>query len=154
MITLTLATALTAVSQSAGTDVKVRLDSASAFGTHTNVWFLCNVTVLNGTRSTLTSTNLFVLSPGLALRIAGLDGKELKRTYAAPLHIWKFAFPPHDQRTFKLMYGVPGIAGGYQNPGISLPDDAKTVTVQIQGTLSGSSYTNQIASNPVELDIP
>src|SRR5947209_17391315 len=107
LITLTLATALTAASQSPGTAVKVRLDSASVSGTHTNLWFLCNVTVLNGTGATLTATNLFVLPPGLALRIAGLDGKELTRTYAAPLHAWNFAFPPHDQRTFKLMYGVP-----------------------------------------------
>jgi hypothetical protein len=154
LIVLTLLVRLAGFSQTASTSVTVRLDSASTIGTHTNVSFLCHVRVRNETESALTATNLFARPPGLALRITTPDGKELKRTYAAPLHIWKFTFAPNEQQTFKLMYGVPGIGGSYQHPGIPLPGDGRTVLVQIEGTLSGSSYTNRIVSNAVEVKIP
>ena len=118
------------------------------------MWFLCRVAINNQTDVPLTVTNLFSRFPGLALKIADWNGRELKKTYAAPLHASTWTFPPGGQKEFKLMYGVPATSGSYQYPGISLPDTAKTVRLVIEGTLSGSSYSGGITSNVVKAKIP
>lgn len=133
--------------------VVVHLGEVSAQGTHSNLWFLCNVALTNETEKTLTVTNLFVAPPGLALKISDTNGTELERTYAAPIHLWKWDFEPHTNRIFRLMYGVPSPSGGYGTPGIPLPASAKTVRVQIEGTMSGSSY-GSVTSNVVEVKLP
>ena len=138
----------------ATTNVTVHLDPVSVVGTHSNVWFLCRVTINNQTDASLTATNLFARSPGLALNVSDLNGNELKKTYAAPLHTWKFTFAPGSQTDYKLMYGVPSVSGSYGNPGISLPAAAKTVRLQIEGALSGSDYSRGLTSNVVEVNIP
>ncbi len=134
--------------------VDVHLGTISVIGTETNVWFLCNVTIENRTKVPLTTTNLFLRFPGLALKITDSNDKELKSTYAVPLHASTWTFPPQSPRTFKLSYGVPGISGSYHYPGISLPGNARTVRLHIEGTLSGSSYSGGITSNIVEVKIP
>ena len=136
------------------TNVAVALGAVSVLGTHTNLWFDCDVTVNNQTGVPLTVTNLFRRSPGLALKITDLDGKELKRTYAWPLKEWEWTHAPGTQKTFKrLGYGAkPGRDGNVV--GISLPDTAKTVRLLIEGTMSGSSYNGSITSNIVVVNLP
>jgi hypothetical protein len=134
------------------TNVTISLGSVSVHGTHTDMWFECEVTIYNNTSVPLTVTNLFCLSPGLALKVTDLDGKELKRTYAWPWIASKWTIPPSFQ-TQTLWYGAKQKHGGGIT-GVSLPDTAKTVRLQIEGTLSGSSYTNHITSNVVEVKIP
>jgi len=145
--------AANALADPSNTNVTVRLVDAHHVGPHSNVWFLCSVTIANHTGVPLTVTNLFARFPGLALKISGLDGKELKRTYAVALHNWTWTLPAGSQRVYKLMYGVPAASGSYQNPGISLPATARTVRLQIEGTLSGSTYNGSITSNVAEVTI-
>src|SRR5437016_2041401 len=82
--------AASAFGDSASTYVTVHLGPVSVLGTHTNMWFDCDVTINNQTRVPLTVTNLFVRPPGLALKVSDLDGKELKRTYAWPIKSWEW----------------------------------------------------------------
>lgn len=151
---LALLFAVTAFGDSASTSVTVRLGPVSVLGTRTNMWFDCDVTINNQTLVPLTVTNLFVRSPGLALKVSDLDGNELKRVYAWPIKSWKWTYAPGSQKEFKrLGYGAkPGMGGNVL--GISLPETVKTVRLQIEGTLSGSSYTGGITSNVVEVKIP
>jgi hypothetical protein len=153
---LTILGLLIAVSTfgSPGADVTVHLGTVTVVGTHTNMFFECKVTINNQTGVSLTVTNLFCMSPGLALKIADLEGKELKRTYAWPWKAWKWTVPPgNQQENEKLWYGAkPKHGGGIT--GISLPDPARIVRLQIEGTLSGSSYAGSITSNVVEVKIP
>jgi len=128
--------------------VVVQLGEVSARGTRSNLWFLCNVALTNETEKTLTVTNLFVEPPGLALKISDTKGMELERIYATPIHLWKWDFEPHTNRVFRLMYGVR-----YGTPGIPLSASVKTVRVQIEGTMSGSSY-GSVTSNVVEVKLP
>src|SRR5690348_9879354 len=97
-ISIGLLVAVKALGGSGNTNVTILLESVSTIGPHTNVWFLCNVSIENRSATPLTVTNLFVLQPGLALRITDLDGKELKRTYAVPLHLWTWTFAPGTQK--------------------------------------------------------
>jgi hypothetical protein len=138
----------------AGTNVMVRLGQISVIGTHTNLWFDCDVTINNQTDVPLTVTNLFAKSPGLALKITDLNGKELKRTYAWPLKAGEWTHAPGSEKDFKrLGYGAkPGKNGKVL--GISLPETMKTVRLQIEGTLSGSSYSGAVTSNIVEVKVP
>ena len=151
---LALLVAVRALGDSASTNVTVRLGSVSVLGTHTNMWFDCDVTINNQTRVPLTVTNVFRRPPGLALKVTDLDGKELKRTYAWPLKSWEWTHAPGSQKEFKrLGYGAkPGKNGNVL--GISLPETVKTVRLQIEGTLSGSSHSGGITSNVVEVKIP
>ena len=146
--------AANALGDPGSTNVAVALGPVSVLGTHTNLWFDCDVTVNNQTGVPLTVTNLFRSSPGLALKITDLDGKELKRVYAWPLKSWEWTHAPGRQKEFKLLgYGAkPGKNGNVL--GISLPETVKTVRLQIEGTLSGSSYSGGITSNVVEVKIP
>ena len=151
---LALLVAVSACADSSSTNVTVLLGPVSVLGTHTNLWFDCDVTINNQSRVPLTVTNLFVRSPGLALKITDLDGKELKRTYAWPIKSWQWTHAPGSQKTFKrLGYGAkPGRDGNVF--GISLPSTLKTVSLQIEGAMSGSSYNGSITSNVVEVNIP
>jgi hypothetical protein len=155
LITLVgLLVSATAFSGPESTNVTVQLGSVSVLGTRTNMWFDCDVTIKNQTRLPLTVTNLFVRPPGLSLRITDLNGKELKRTYAWPLKSWEWTHSPSSQKEFKrLGYGAkPGRNGNVL--GISLPEFVKSVRLQIEGNMSGSSYNGSITSNVVEVDIP
>jgi hypothetical protein len=154
LIVLGLLAAARAFSGSESTQVTVHLGPVSVLGARTNMWFDCDVTVHNQTGTPLTVTNLFVMPPGLALKVADLNGKELKRVYAWPLKAWKWTHAPGSQREFKrLGYGAkPGRNGNVH--GISLPETVQVVRLQIEGTLSGSSYGRGITSNVVEVKIP
>lgn len=145
---LALLTGATAWGEEGHGKVVVVLREVSAQGTHSNLWFLCNVALTNETEKTLTVTNLFVAPPGLALKISDANGTELERTYAAPIHLWKWDFEPHTNRAFRLMYGVR-----YRTPAVPPSTSAKTVRVQIEGTMSGSGY-GSVTSNIVEVKIP
>jgi hypothetical protein len=142
--------AVSAFADSGG--VIAHLSDVSLNGTHTNLMFTCNVTLDNQTGATLTATNLFCLSPGLALRVSDLDGHELSQAYAWPWEIWQFHIHPGSYTFSNLLY-----IGKYKNVdtvGVSLPTGTKSVRLQIVGTLSGSSYTNRLTSNVVEVQIP
>ena len=155
LITLVgLLIALTALSGPEGTNVTVHLGPVSVLGTRTSMWFDCDVTVNNQTSVPLRVTNLFARSPGLGLRITDLNGKELLRTYAWPLKSWEWTHAPGSQKKFKrLGYGArPGKDGNVV--GISLPDTVKIIGLQIEGTMSGSSYNASITSNVIDVDIP
>src|SRR5260370_477896 len=91
---------------SANPKVTIRF-SADVHGTRTNVWFLCHVLINNQTAAPLTVTNLFSRSPGLALKVTDLEGKELARTYSVGLHAWTWTLPQNNEKSYKLMYGVP-----------------------------------------------
>ena len=154
ILLLGLLLATPAFGDAATNEVTVQLESVSVYGPRTNTWFFCNVRVDNQTDTTLSVTNLFVLAPGLGLKISDSNGKELKKTYAAPFHSWKWNFAPHSGQHYRLMYGVPSPTGGYNVPGIPLPSSAHALRVQIEGTMSGSSYTGSITSNVVEVRLP
>jgi hypothetical protein len=132
--------------------VTVKLNDVSPIGTHTNIWFECSVTIHNGTSAPLKVTNLFLGAPSLALKISDLDGKELQRAYS-PGHIseplqWDIA--PGDNTFTNVLYGLPS---GNRTM-LSLPEGVHAVRVQIQGVLPGSSFTNRLTSNVVEVQIP
>jgi len=154
VVVLALLVAASVFGDSTSSNVTVRLGPVSVLGTHTNMWFDCDVTIHNQTRVPLAVTNLFVKSPGLALKITDLDNKELKRTYAWPLKSWEWTHAPGSQKEFKrLGYGAKPVRDG-KVLGVSLPETVKTVRLQIEGTLSGSSYSDGITSNVVEVKIP
>jgi hypothetical protein len=146
--------AASAFGDSASNNVTVHLGPVAVLGSHTNMWFDCDVSINNQTIMALTVTNLFVMSPGLALKVADAEDKELKRTYAWPLKSWTWTHSPSSQKEFKrLGYGAkPGRNGNVI--GISLPETVKTARLQIEGTLSGSTYSGAITSNVVEVKIP
>jgi hypothetical protein len=151
---IALLTGATALGDQGSGKVMVLLGEVSAQGTRSNMGFLCNVTVNNQTDDTLTVTNLFVVPPGLALKISDTNGVELKRIYAAPIHLWKWDFASHSHHAYRLMYAIPSSSGGYGTPGIPLPASAKAVRVQIEGTMSGSNYSGGVTSNVVEVKLP
>ncbi len=133
-------------------DVTVKLGDVSPVGNHTNIWFQCNLTIHNGTRTTFAATNCFLGPPGLALEISDLDGKELRRIYAdgyINFNLNTAIIPPGDT-TFKEPYGL----GGWHGQPVSLPGSVQTVKVRIEGTLSYTGYTNHLTSNDVEMQIP
>jgi hypothetical protein len=139
---------LAATSALGADDVTVKLDGVSPQGNHTNIWFECRFTILNGTSTPLSATNLFVAPPGLALKISDLDGKELKRVYADPWINYALnspMIPPGDSK-FKEPYGL----GRF----VALPETVQIVRVRLEGTLSASGYTNLLTSNIIEVHIP
>jgi hypothetical protein len=135
-------------------DVTVKLNDVSPKGTHTNIWFECSVTIHNGTSAPLTVNYLFIGPPSLALKISDLDGKELKRVYSVP-HIFEptqWDIAPGDDTFTNVSYGLPNASGS--RPPLSLPEGVHAVRVQVQGILPGSSFTNRLTSNIVEVQVP
>jgi hypothetical protein len=149
-----LLVAVSAFGDAASNNVSVHLGRVAVRGSHTNMWFDCDVSINNQTSVPLTVTNLFVRFPGLALKVADMDGKELKRIYAWPLKSWEWTHSQGSQKEFRMLgYGArPGRDG--KVIGISLPETVKTVRLQIEGTMSGSTYSGGITSNVVEVKIP
>ncbi|MGA2247092.1 MAG: hypothetical protein ABSH48_19050 [Verrucomicrobiota bacterium] len=153
---LTILGLLAAVRAFGGDDgnVTVKLDDVSPRGIHGNMWFECSVTIHNGTSAPLTFTNLFHGPPSLALKISDLDGNELKRVYSVPYIFerattqWDIA--PGDDTFTNVLYGLPN----GNRPPFSLPEGVHTVRVQVQGILPGSSFTNRLTSNIVEVQVP
>ena len=133
-------------------DVTVKLNDVSPIGIHSNMWFRCSVTIHNGTSAPLIVTNLFLWPPSLALKISDLDGKELKRVYSVPYMFepvgWDIA--PGDNTFTNVLYGLPN----GNRPPLSLPEGVHAVRVQVQGILPGSSFTNRLTSNIVEVQVP
>ena len=77
-----------------------------------------------------------------------------KRSYAWQLKSWEWTHAPGGQREFKrLGYGAKPSRDG-NVLGISLPDGVKSVRLQIEGSMAGSSYSGSITSNLVEVKIP
>jgi len=151
---LTILVSLIAVSAFCVDDglVTVKLNGVTPHGTRTNIWFECSVTIHNGTSAPLTVNNLFLGPPSLALNISDLDGKELKRVYSVghivePLQ-WTIA--PGDNTFTNVGYGLP--SGNRRL--LSLPEGVHSVRVQVQGILPGSSFTNRLTSNVVEVQVP
>ena len=143
---------LAAASAIGADDVTVKLNDVSPMGIHRNMWFECSVTIHNGTSAPLTVNNLFLGPPSLALKISDLDGKELKRLYcvghiAEPLQ-WNIA--PGDNTFTNVGYGLP--SGNRRT--LSLPEGVHAIKVQVQGILPGSSFTNRLTSNIVEVQVP
>ena len=132
--------------------VTAHLGVVSANGTHTNLMFTCNVTLDNQTGAMLTATNMFCLSPGLALRVTDMNGHQLAKMYAWPWEIWQFHIRPGNNPFSKLLY--IGRYSGVRAFGVSLPPVTSKVRLQIVGTLSGSSYTNRLTSNLVDVPVP
>ena len=153
-LSLTILALLIAVGAFGGDDgnVTVKLNDVSPRGIHSNMWFQCSVTIHNGTSAPLTVTNLFLGPPSLALKISDLDGKELKRVYSVPYMFepvgWDIA--PGDNTFTNVLYGLPN----GNRPPLSLPEGVHAVRVQVQGILPGSSFTNRLTSNIVEVQVP
>jgi len=153
---LTILGLLAAVRAFGGDDgnVTVKLDGVLPRGMRSNMWFECSVTIHNGTSAPLTFTNLFHGPPSLALKISDLDGKELERVYSNPYIFerattqWDIA--PGDHTFTNILYGLPN----GNRPPFSLPEGGHTVRVQVQGFLPGSSFTNRLTSNIVEVQVP
>jgi hypothetical protein len=139
---------LVAVRALGDNEVMVKLDHVSAMGTRSNMWFMCALTIHNGTSTHLTATNLFIGPPGLALKISDLDGKELKRVYADPFINDALNSPiiPPGNLTFKEPYGL--------SVPFPLPESVQSVRVRIEGELSYAGYTVGLTSNIVEVHIP
>jgi hypothetical protein len=142
---------LAAASALGAGDVTVKLNRVSPHGTRTNIWFECSVTIHNGTGAPLIVGNLFLGPPSLALKISDLDGKELKRVYSVahilePTH-WDIA--PGDDTFPNVWYGLPN----GNRPPLSLPKGLHAVRVQVEGILPGSSFTNRLTSNVVEVQV-
>jgi hypothetical protein len=145
---------LAAVEARGGDDgeVTVKLNDVSPRGVHSSMWFQCSVTIHNGTSTPLTVTNLFFGPPSLALKISDLDGKELKRVYSVP-YIFEpvgWGIAPGDNTFTNVLYGLPN---GNRTT-LSLPEGLHAVRVQVQGILPGSSFTNRLTSNVVEVPVP
>jgi hypothetical protein len=133
-------------------DVTVRLNDASPIGTHSNMYFQCSLTIHNGTRSSLTVNNLFIGPPSLALKISDVDGKELRRVYSVP-HIiepLQWDITPGDNSFTNVCYGLPS----GNRPPVSFPEGVHAIRVQVEGILPGSSLTNRLISNVLEVQIP
>lgn len=139
-----------------GNTVTVRLSpNVDVVGTQTNVIFRCAMTINNQTGGVLIATNLFSMSPGLALEVTEPDGKWLKTLYA-PWLTPDWILRPGRNRVRWLYYGMDdGLNEGSGNPhGVSRPDITKTLRLQIEGTLSGTGYTNHLISNMVQVHVP
>jgi hypothetical protein len=102
----------------------------------------------------LTATNLFSDPPGLALVVRGWYGEELARTYASSsLTSSNFIFSPASSRIYKLLYGAKPTVGG-RISGLSLrARRGSEVSLRIEGTFSGSGYTNNIVSNVIFAEV-
>jgi hypothetical protein len=145
---LLLLVAVSAFADSGGVTAHLRVISVT--GTHTHPMFICNITLDNQTGATLTATNLFCESPGLALKVAGSDGQELARAYAGQWKIWQFYIYPGSHTFTNLYYGY----NIYNVSGFSIPESTKELKLQLVGTLAGSSYTNRVTSNVIEMQVP
>jgi len=147
---LTILAVIIAASAFAADDVTVKLDGVTPKGIHTNIWFECTFAIHNGTSTSFFATNLFVAPPGLALKISDLGGKELKKLYADPYinYALNTAIIPPGDSTFKEPYGL----GRW--PPFALPERVRTIRVRLEGTLSHTEYTNRLASNVVEVQVP
>jgi hypothetical protein len=124
--------------ESGDNGVTVHLNYGVVRGARTNLFFECSVTVSNKTGLSLTATNLFSETPGLALAVRGFYGQELARIYVSSVTSSNFTFSPSSSRTYKLLYRV--------KPTL-IPRMFGPVSLRIEGILSGSGYTNNIVSN-------
>ncbi|HEY1662495.1 MAG TPA: hypothetical protein VGI03_08760 [Verrucomicrobiae bacterium] len=139
------------------TNVTIHLDKVSEWGTYSNLFLSCSMTVSN-------ETNIPFNAGGFFLKIDDLDGKELGRPYSGFI-IDMFDFlpallPAGTNRGLKLLYGPA------DSP-ISLSDSVKTIRVRVEGVLYSPSPQNlpsmdvtniaeagSITSNIVEVHIP
>ena len=144
--------ATTALAEPQGTNVAARLDRVSVQMVHTGVVFKCGITIDNPTGRLFTATNLFSMPPGLALRVMDLDGHELARVFAFPWKMWRFPIAPGSGQWTNLWYGGKIVREGIA--GVVLAENMRAVRVQIEGTLSGSGYTNRVKSNVVQVSVP
>lgn len=141
LVYLPLLISLSTFADSGETNVIVRLVSASIKDTPANKVFECCITVDNRTGRPLTTTNLFLRPPGLALTVHDFYGKELARAYARPFSSSNLTFLPGSIHTYRLSYETKptfGASGGY---------------LRIEGALCGSSYAGSITSNIVDWNI-
>jgi hypothetical protein len=144
--------ATTALAGLQGTNLTARLDRVSVDRVHSGVVFKCGITIDNPTGRLYTATNLFSMPPGLALRVMDLDGHDLARVFAFPWKMWKFPIAPGSGQWTNLWYGGKIVTEGIA--GVVLPENTRSVRIQIEGTLSGSGYTNRVRSNVVQVSVP
>jgi len=106
---------------------------------------MCRVVITNQTSTSLTVSNLFQDKAGLCMKVTDSGGKELARLIAPPFHLATFTIPTGTNAVFWPYYGI----FGRFDPGTN-----KNVRLQVVGNLIGSSYTNPVASDIVDMKIP
>lgn len=109
------------------------------------VTFMCRVVITNQTSTSLTVSNLFQDQSGLCMKLTDTSGKELAHLIAPPFHWATFTISAGTNSVFWPYYSI----FGRFDPGTN-----RTVRLQLDGRLIGSSYTNPIVSNIVDMKIP
>jgi hypothetical protein len=112
---------------------------------HTSLEFMCRVVIENQTHDSLSISNLFQDRAGLCMKVADTNGNELARLISPPFKIISSTI---GAGTNSISWPYYGILGRFD------PGTNKTVRLQLQGKLLGSSYTKQIFSDIVDMKVP
>jgi hypothetical protein len=118
----------------------IRWDSS-----HNALTFMCRVVIDNQTPTSLTVSNLFQDHAGLCMKITDNNGTELSRQFSPPFHI---SISTIEAGTNSMFWPYYGIISRF-NPGTN-----KTVKLQLEGNLVGSSYIKPVVSDIVDMKIP
>ncbi len=112
---------------------------------HTYLTFMCRVVIDNRTPASLTVSNLFQDHTGLCMQVTDTRGAELARLFSPPFERRVSTIEAGTNSVFWPYYGIFGRFDAGTN---------KTVRLQLQGKLIGSSYTTPVASGTVDMKIP
>lgn len=77
---------------------------------------------------------------------------DLAWLYALPWKLSVFPLPPGSGQWTNLWYAEKPLVGHIE--GVVLPNNTKSVRVQIEGTLPGTGYTDRVTSNVVQVNLP
>lgn len=112
---------------------------------HTSLTFMCRVVLTNQTPTPLTVSNLFQDHAGLCMKVTDTGGTELARLISPP---FKRPVSTIEAGTNSVFWPYYGIFGRFD------PGTNKTVRLQLEGRLIGSSYTQPVVSDTVDMKIP
>ena len=128
-----------------GLHFAVQPNSSQWDNKRTALTFMCRVVISNQTPDSLTVSNLFQNQAGLCMRVTDGNGAELARLIS----------PPFQQTTFTIGAGTNEVCWPYYGIfGRFDPGTNKTVRLQLEGKLVGSSYTKPVVSDTVEMRVP
>jgi hypothetical protein len=131
--------------QDVGIHFAVQPNSIQVNSNHTALTFMCRVAITNRTPTSLILSDLFQDKSGLCMKVSDTNDKELARLVSPPFHFIGHTIPAGSNSVFWPYYGLLDRF----DPGTN-----RTVRLQLVGRLLGSSYTNPVASDIVDLKIP
>jgi hypothetical protein len=112
---------------------------------HTSLTFMCRVVIYNQTPDSLTISNIFQDHAGLCMKVTDSRGTELARLISPP---FKWPVSTIEVGTNSVFWPYYGIFGRFD------PGTNKSVRLQLEGKLIGSSYTTPVVSDTVDMKIP